>query len=96
MLTLLDGNAAMARTVASLRAACDLLNAGIGAVTAVSLSGRLEDDDRSLAPVLSAAERLATEYDFVVTLRLEGRAYQVRFSRSSSRAGAEPVGAPPA
>jgi hypothetical protein len=79
MLTLLDGDAATAHTVASLRAACEVLHASDGRVTAVSLRGAVPEDTRSVLPVLSAAERLASEYHYAVTMRLDGRTFEVRF-----------------
>ena len=87
MLTLLDGNAAAAHTVASLRAACEVLRVSVGRVTAVSLRGRVPDGDRSMLPVLYGAERLATEYDYAVTMRLDGTTFEVRFS---ARTGPNP------
>ena len=82
MLTLLDGDV-VAHTVASLRAACEVLRVGAGRVTAVSLGGRVPEGVRSVLPLLSAAERLATEYDYVVTMRLNGRRFEVRFGPRS-------------
>ncbi len=79
MLTLLDRDVAAAHTVASLRAACEVLRVSAGRVTAVSLGGRVPEGVRSVLPLLSAAERLATEYDYVVTMRLDGRRFEVRF-----------------
>lgn len=79
MLTLLDGGAATAHTVASLRAACEVLRTGAGRVAAVSLQGSVPEGGRSMLPVLSAAERLAAEYDYAVTMRLDGRRFEVRF-----------------
>jgi hypothetical protein len=90
MLTPLGGSAAMAHTVASLRAACDVLRIGVGGVTAISLSGRMPDGNLSVMPVLSAAERLAAEYDYAVTVRLDGRAFQVRFSAAAGMDATEP------
>jgi len=83
MLTLLDGDVAAAHTVASLRAACEVLRVSAGRVTAVSLGGRVPEGVRSVLPLLSAAERLATEYDYVVTMRLDGRRFEVRFGPRS-------------
>jgi hypothetical protein len=79
MFTLLDGGAASAHTVASLRAACEVLRVSAGRVTAVSLGGPVPQGVRSVLPLLSAAERLAAEYDYVVTMRLDGRRFEVRF-----------------
>jgi hypothetical protein len=83
MLTLLDGDVAAAHTVASLRAACEVLRVSAGRVTAVSLGGRVPEGVRSVVPLLSAAERLATEYDYAVTMRLDGRGFEVRFGPRS-------------
>ena len=83
MLTLLDGDVAAAHTVASLRAACEVLRVSAGRVTAVSLGGRVPEGVRSVVPLLSAAERLATEYDYAVTMRLDGRRFEVRFGPRS-------------
>lgn len=79
MLTLLDGDIAAAHTVASLRAACEVLRVSAGRVTAVSLGGRVPEGVRSVLPLLSAAERLATEFEYSVTMRLDGRRFEVRF-----------------
>lgn len=83
MLTLLDGDVAAAHTVASLRAACEVLRVSAGRVTTVSLGGRVPEGVRSVVPLLSAAERLATEYDYAVTMRLDGRRFEVRFGPRS-------------
>jgi hypothetical protein len=83
MLTLLDGNVAAAHLVASLRAACEVLRVSAGRVSAVSLEGRVPHGARSVLPLLSAAERLATEYDYVVTVRLDGGLFQIRFGPRS-------------
>lgn len=83
MLTLLDGGAATAHTVASLRAACEVLRVSAGRVTAVSLGGWVPEGVRSVLPLLSAAERLATEYGCAVTMRLDGRRFEVRFGPRS-------------
>lgn len=78
MLTLLEGDVAAAHTVASLRAACEVLRVASGRVTAVSLGGRVPERVRSVT-LLSAAERLATEYDYAVTMRLDGSRFEVTF-----------------
>ncbi len=92
MLTTLDGAAASARTVASLRAACQLLRSAPGDVSTVSVSGRLPGDGGSALPVLAAARRLAQEFDCVVTLRLDGPTFQARFTAHAERM----IGAPAA
>lgn len=84
MLTLLDGDVAAAHTVALLRAACEVLRDSAGRVTGVSLGGRVPEGVRSVLPLLSAVERLATEYDYVVTMRLDGRKFEVRFGPRSA------------
>jgi hypothetical protein len=83
MLTLLDGDVAAAQAVASLRAACEVLRVSAGRVTAVSLGGRVPEGVRSVLPLLSVAERLAADYDYVVTMRLDGRRFEVRFGHRS-------------
>jgi hypothetical protein len=90
MLTLLDGAAGSARTVASLRAACEALRAGSSRVSAVSVSGRLPAVDGAALPVLSAAERLAAEFGCAVTMRLDGGTFQVRFTRSAATPELDP------
>ncbi len=90
MFTLLDGGAASAHTVASLRAACEVLRVSAGRVTAVSLRGPVPEGDRSVLPLLSAAERLATEYDYAVTVRLDGRTFDIRFGPRSAAHGQPP------
>ena len=84
MLTLIGGDVAAAHPVASLRAACEVLRVSAGRVTAVSLGGRVPEGVRSVLPLLSAAERLATEYDYIVTIRLDGRRFEVRFGPRSA------------
>jgi hypothetical protein len=91
MLNLLDGNAATARTVASLRAACEVLERSAGRVTAVSLRGLVPEGDRAVLPVLSAAERLAAEYEYAVTMRIEGRSFEIRFGPRADRSQALPA-----
>jgi hypothetical protein len=91
MLTLLDGTAATAHTIASLRAACEVLRVSAGRVTAVSLRGCAPDGGSSVLPVLSAAERLAAEYECAVTMRLDGRTFEVRFGPRTSAAGSQPL-----
>lgn len=83
MLTVLEGSAASARTITSLRAACSALAAGSPRISAVSVSGCMAEDAVAL-PVLSAAERLAEEYGYAVVMRLDGRRFQVRFTRSAA------------
>jgi hypothetical protein len=84
MFTLLDGGAASAHNVASLRAACEVLRVSAGRVTAVSLRGPVPEGGRSVLPLLSAAEQLATEYQYAVTMRLDGRTFEVRFGPRST------------
>ncbi|MGQ0608641.1 MAG: hypothetical protein ACT4OQ_09290 [Chloroflexota bacterium] len=84
MLIALEGNAAIAHTVASLRAACEVLRVGAGRVSAVSLRGQVPEEQRSAIPVLSAAERLAAEYEYAVTMRLDGRTFEVKFGPRES------------
>ena len=84
MMTALDDAAAAVHTVTSLRAACEALAAGSSRVSAISVSGRVPTDGGAL-PILSAAERLADEYDCAVLMRLDGGRFHVRFSRSADR-----------
>lgn len=93
MLTLLDGAAASAHTVASLRAACEVLRVGLGVVRSVSVSGRLGREDGMAMPVLKAAERLGTEYDYALTVRLDRGTFEVRFSRRVGEADERAEGA---
>ena len=90
VLTVLDGAAASVRTISSLRAACGALAAGSSRISAVSVSGCLTDDEVAL-PMLSAAERLADEYGYAVVMRLDGRRFQVRFTRDLPASEANPV-----
>lgn len=86
MLTLLHGPADSVRTIASLRAACEALQAGEANVSAVSVSGRLPAARGSALPLLSSAERLAAEFGCGVIVRLERGGFDVRFSRVSPNA----------
>jgi len=88
VLTVLDGAGASVRTITSLRAACGALAAGSARISAVSVSGCLSEDEVAL-PMLAAAERLAAEYGYAVVMRLNGRSFQVRFTRDLSGADAD-------
>lgn len=79
MLSKLEGGVATAHTVASMRAACEVLRVSAGGVTAVSLRGRVPEGHRAVLPLLSAAERLAAEYGYVLNLRLDGQTFEARF-----------------
>ena len=90
MLTVLDGaGRASVRTITSLRAACGALATGSSRISAVSVSGCLTDEEIAL-PMLSAAERLAEEYGYAVVMRLNGRRFQVRFTRDLPAADTDP------
>jgi hypothetical protein len=82
MLSLIDG-AATARTISSLRAACDLLDAGAGRISAVSVSGVLPDADDPSLPVLTVAQKLATEHGLAVSVEIDDRRFIVQFRRSA-------------
>ena len=79
MLSLIDG-AATAHTISSLRAACDLLDAAGGRISAVSVSGVLPDPS---LPVLSVAQKLATEHGLAVSVEIDERRFVVQFRRSA-------------
>lgn len=80
MISLIDG-AAAAHTISSLRAACEMLDAGHGRVSAVSVSGVLPDADDPALPVLTVAQRLAAEHGLAVTVDVEERRFVVQFRR---------------
>jgi hypothetical protein len=82
MLSLIDG-AATAHTISSLRAACDLLDASRGRISAVSVSGVLPDADDPSLPVLTVAQRLAAEHGLAVSVEIEDRHFVVQFRRGS-------------
>ncbi len=82
MLSLIDG-AATAHTISSLRAACDLLDAAGGRISAVSVSGVLPEADDPSLPVLSVAQKLATEHGLAVSVEIDERRFVVQFRRSA-------------
>ena len=86
MLSVIDG-AATAHTISSLRAACELLDASAGRIDAVSVSGVLPRTDDPSLPVLTVAQRLASEHGLAVTVSVEGRRFVIRFRRQRSEAG---------
>ena len=93
MISLVDG-AAAAHTISSLRAACDMLDASDGRISAVSVSGVLPDGDDPAMPVLTVAQRLATEHGLAVNVELEDGRFVVLFRRGpqSSHASNEEAG----
>jgi hypothetical protein len=80
MITALDGGAALPITVASLRAACEVLRSGGNSISSVSVSGILPTTSGAASPILAAAERLASEFDCGVMMSLDRRVFEVRFS----------------
>ena len=82
MLSLVDG-AATAHTISSLRAACELLDAAAGRISAVSVSGVLPEADDPSLPVLSVAQKLATEHRLAVSVEVDERRFIVQFRRSA-------------
>jgi len=83
-LRVVDASLVEPQALASLQAACEILLDVREPLTSISVSGRLADADVGAMPVLSAAERLAVEYDLAVDLRLDGAAYEVHFHRRAS------------
>jgi hypothetical protein len=82
MLSVIDG-AATAHTISSLRAACELLDAAGGRISAVSVSGVLPEVDDPSLPVLTVAQRLASEHCLAVTVSVEDRRFVVQFRRGN-------------
>ena len=82
MLSLIDG-AATAHTISSLRAACELLDAAAGRISAVSVSGVLPEADDPSLPVLSVAQRLAAEHGLAVNVEIEERRFVVQFRHAA-------------
>jgi hypothetical protein len=80
MISLVNG-AAAARTISSLRAACEMLEAAHGRVNAVSVSGVLPDADDPTLPVLTVAQRLAAEHGLGITVDVDGDRFVVQFRR---------------
>jgi hypothetical protein len=80
MISLVNG-AAAAHTISSLRAACEMLDAAHGRVSAVSVSGVLPDADDPTLPVLTVAQRLAAEHGLAVTVDVDGDRFVVQFRR---------------
>jgi hypothetical protein len=78
VISLIDG-AAAAHTISSFRAACEMLDAGHGRISAVSVSGVLPDGDDPAMPVLTVAQRLATEHGLAVNVELEDGRFVVQF-----------------
>jgi hypothetical protein len=87
MISLVNG-AAAAHTISSLRAACEMLDAAHGRVSAVSVSGVLPDGDDPALPVLTVAQRLATEHALAVTVDVQERRFMVQFRRLPEGKGA--------
>jgi hypothetical protein len=86
MLTVIDG-AATAHTISSLRAACELLDAPASRIDAVSVSGVLPEAGDPSLPVLTVAQRLASEHGLAVTVSVEDRRFVIRFRRQRAEAG---------
>jgi hypothetical protein len=82
MLSLIDG-AATAHTISSLRAACDLLDAAAGRISAVSVSGVLPEAEDPSLPVLSVAQKLAAEHGLAVNVEIDDRRFIVQFRRGA-------------
>ena len=82
-LSLIHG-AATAHAITSLRAACELLDASGGRVSAVSVSGVLPETDDPSLPVLSVAQKLATEHGLAVSVEIEDRRFIVQFRRGAN------------
>ncbi|HET6744871.1 MAG TPA: hypothetical protein VFH90_03375 [Candidatus Limnocylindria bacterium] len=87
MLSVIDG-AATAHTISSLRAACELLDAAGGRISGVSVSGVLPEVDDPSLPVLTVAQRLASEHGLAVTVSVEDRRFVVQFRRAIQGHGA--------
>jgi hypothetical protein len=87
MLSFIDG-AATAHTISSLRAACELLAAAAGRISAVSVSGVLPESDDPSLPVLSVAQKLATEHGLAVSVEIEERRFIVHFRRAAQQKNA--------
>ena len=85
MLSVIDG-AATAHTISSLRAACELLDTAAGRIDAVSVSGVLPEADDPSLPVLTVAQRLASEHGLAVAVTIEERRFVVRFRRTTPQA----------
>jgi hypothetical protein len=83
VLSVIDG-AATTHTIASLRAACDMLEGAAGRINAVSVSGVLPDDEDPTLPVMAVAQRLAAEHDLAVQVSVEGRRFIVEFRRGGA------------
>lgn len=66
---------------AALRAACQLLKAAPGEISAVSVAGRLRPGSTAL-PLLARAESLARDFECSVRMRLRGGSYEIRFWRT--------------
>lgn len=83
MLSLIDG-AATAHTISSLRAACAMLDAGAGRISAISVSGVLPQADGASVPILTVAQRLAGEHGLAVSAEVEGGRFVVQFRRGEA------------
>jgi hypothetical protein len=81
MISLANG-AAAAHTISSLRAACEMLDAAHGRISAVSVSGVLPDGEDPALPVLTVAQRLAAEHALAVSVEVEDRRFVVQFRRA--------------
>ena len=82
MLSIVDG-AATAHTISSLRAACELLDGAAGRICSVSVSGVLPEADDPSLPVLSVAQKLATEHGLAVNVEIDDRRFVVQFRRGA-------------
>jgi hypothetical protein len=83
MLSIVDG-AARARTIRSLRAACELLDATPNGVNAVSVSGLLPDSDDPALPILTLAQALAAERGLAVQVEVDDGRFVVQFRRNAA------------
>jgi hypothetical protein len=88
-ISVVDG-AARAQTISSLRAACDLIAAAGARINAVSVSGVLPEADDPSMPVLTVAQRLATEHGLAVNVELEDHRFIVQFRRGAQNRN-EPI-----
>jgi hypothetical protein len=86
MISLVDG-AAAAHTIASLRAACEMMVTAAGRIDGVSVSGVLPDAEDAAVPILSLAQRLASEHGLAVNVTVDDGRFVVQFRRGLQRNG---------
>ena len=84
MISIVDGPA-RARTVSSLRAACELLASAHGRISTVSVSGVLPEHDDPDLPILAVAQRLAAEHGLAVRVEVDGARFMVQLVHGSGR-----------